>query len=281
MRAFRTATVSMFLASFFATTSHAVAPIQWNSATVLKGQVTIPAGEVVTVAPNTKIKVQDGTQITVIGTLNAPAGLSLTGNTWVGLTVVGSATISNFDESGATTPFRVGPKGSLEIHGGNVSGINGNSDVEGTLVAESLHYDKGEGAGINSNNGTGSITIDRSVLTGAGRNTGDFFGLYGAKSITLTNSQMTGSHCAFHVMGLQNMKLDHDTITGNSYGFMMYGSSQSGTKTISNTTIKNNLFGFDEGSAATHNGPILISHSIITGNSTNLGLFTGKVKITA
>jgi hypothetical protein len=59
------------------------------------------------------------------------------------------------------------------------------------------------------------------------------------------------------------------------------GSSNTGTKTISNTTIKNNLFGFDEGSSSTHNGPILISNSLISGNNQNLGLYTGKVKIVA
>lgn len=90
---------------------------------------------------------------------------------------------------------------------------------------------------------------------------------------------MTGSHCAFHVLGLTSMKLNNDTIHGNSYGFMMYGSSNSGSKSISNTSIKNNLVGFDEGSASTHNGVIMISHSAISSNGQDLGLYTGKVKI--
>jgi hypothetical protein len=257
----------------------AATSMTWNSVTVIKGDVIIPTGTSVTVAPNAKISVQKGSRITVQGTLNAPSGLSLTGKNWDGLFIIGSALITNFTESGATTPFQVGPTGTLTIHGGDISGVNGNSDVEGTLIADGIHYDKGEGAGINSNRGTGSITIDRSVLTGAGRNTGDFFGLFGAKSITLTNSQMTGSHCAFHILGVETMKLDHDSITGNSYGFMMYGSSNSGTKSIANTTIKNNNFGFDEGSASTRNGPITIMNSVIAGNGRDLGLFTGKVKI--
>lgn len=260
-------------------TAHAGTAMTWNSSTVITGQVNIPAGTVVTVAPNTTIAVHDGARITINGTLVAPSGLTLTGRGWNGLFVIGSAILTKFNESGATTPFQVGPAGSLTIHGGNISGINGNSIVEGALIADGIHYDKGEGGGINANRGTGSITIDRSVLTGAGRNSGDFFGLYGAKSITLTNSQMTGSHCAFHILGVKDMKLDHDTITGNSYGFMMYGSSNSGTKTITNTTIQGNNFGFDEGSPSTHNGPITITNSFISGNGTNLGLYTGKVKI--
>jgi len=261
--------------------AQAAQALTWNSSTVLKGEVTIPVGQSVTVEPNTKIVVKDGTRITINGTLSAPAGLALTGKSWIGLVITGSAVISNFQESGASKSFQVGPNGSLTINGGTISGIGGASEVEGTLLADSLRYDKGDGGGINSNNGTGSITINHSVLTGAGRNTGDFFGLYGAKSISLTNSTMTGAHCAFHVLGVQNMKLDRDTISGNSYGFMMYGSSDVGVKTITNTKIEKNNFGFDEGSTSTHNGVILISHSLISNNSQNVGLYTGKVKISS
>jgi hypothetical protein len=279
MKIIRIALAPIFLMLLMPTHAVAATTLVWNSATTLKGQVVIPDGQSVLVAPNTKISVPDGTRITINGTLNAPKGLSLTGKSWGGLVVVGSADISNFQEAGASTSFRVGPKGNLIIHGGNISGIFGPSFVEGTLTADSLHYDKGEGGGINSNNGTGSISIDHSVLTGAGKNSGDFFGLYGVKSISLTNSEMTGSHCAFHVLGLQNMQLDHDTIYGNSYGFMMYGSSTAGTKSITHTSIKNNDFGFDEGSASTHNGSIVIAQSTIQNNGQNLGLYTGKVRL--
>lgn len=251
----------------------------WNSSTPLKGSVTIPVGTTITVEAGTKLAVGSGVRITVLGTLLAPNGLTLSGSSWDGLVVLGKAELTNFVETGAGTPFRVGPAGSLTIHGGNISGVSGSSDVEGSLVADGLHYNKGDGGGINSNNGTGSISIDRSVLTGTGRNSGDFFGLYGAKSISLTNSEMTGAHCAFHVMGVRDMKLLNDNIHGNSYGFMMYGSADSGVKTITNTRITHNLFGFDEGSAATHNGVIVISNSAISHNGQNLGLYTGKVKI--
>ncbi|GDX23586.1 hypothetical protein LBMAG10_02510 [Actinomycetes bacterium] len=271
----------LFLLILMPTEAYAGATVQWNSTTELKGKINIPAGQTVTVAPNTKIVVQDGTQITINGTLNAPAGLSLTGKSWIGLVIAGTAVITNFQEKGASQSFRVDAGGFLTIHGGTISGILGSSNVEGNFVADHLRYDKGTGGGISSNDGTGSITIDNSVLVGAGKNTGDFFELFGVKSITLTNSKMTGSHCAFHVMGLKNMKLDKNEIYENSYGFMMYGSNDTGTKTITNTSIKNNEFGFDEGSASTRNGAILISNSTIKKNGQNLGLYTGKVKITS
>lgn len=253
--------------------------LEWNSQTLLKGEIRIPKGQIVTVAPQTKIVVQDGTRITIDGNLKATAGLSLVGKSWKGLVINGSVEIKDFQESGAITPFQVNRGGSFVIIGGTVSKVGGASKVEGTFVADSLHYDKGTGNGINSEKGTGSITINNSVLTGAGKDTGDFFGMYGIKSITLTNSTMTGAHCAFHVLNLQDMKLDHVSITGNSFGFMMHGSSDIGSKTISNTEIKNNLFGFDEGSKSTHNGVIVITNSSISKNNQDLGQFTGKVKI--
>ena len=269
----------VFISLIFPISAQAAQTITWDSSKGIKGQVDIPAGEVVTVAPNTKIKVADGARITIEGTLLAPGGLELFGKSWSGMEISGRAIISKFVEIGAQNPFRVAPSGSLIIHGGNISGILGNSEVEGSFMANGIRYDKGQGSGIVSNNGTGTIAIDHGTLLGAGRNSGDFFSIYGAKSIALTNSTMTGSHCAFHILGIQNMKLDHDYIFGNSYGFMMYGSSDSGSKTIANTTIKNNLFGFDEGSTATHNGTILIINSNILNNGKNLALYTGKVRV--
>jgi hypothetical protein len=60
---------------------------------------------------------------------------------------------------------------------------------------------------------------------------------------------------------------------------MMYGSSGAGSRTITNTTITNNDFGFDEGSAATKNGAITITHSFIKKNGKDLGLYTGNVSV--
>jgi ABC-type Fe3+-hydroxamate transport system substrate-binding protein len=113
--------------SAHAASNNAATTIEWSSQTVLKCQVTIPAGQTVTVTPKAKIIVNDGTKIIIDGRLIAPSGLSLT------------------------------------IHHGDISGVLGASDVEGKFVADSLRYDKGAGGGINSNNGTGSITIDNSL----------------------------------------------------------------------------------------------------------------------
>lgn len=251
----------------------------WNSQTRIVGMMTIPVGHTVTIAAKAAPKIAPGSQIIVNGTLLAPNGLTLVGKNWGGLIVNGSAQLSSFSESGAKVSFRVATGGKLIINGGTISGVAGASIVEGTFIADQLKYNKGEGGGINSYSGTGDITINNSSLTGAGRSSGDFFGLSGIKSITLSNSTMTGAHCAFHVTGLQSMKLDSVQIHDNAFGFMMYGSSGAGSRTITNTTITNNDFGFDEGSAATKNGAITITHSFIKKNGKDLGLYTGNVSV--
>ena len=260
-------------------TAEALTNASWDSKTVLKGEVLIAKGETVTVAPNTKIKVAPGTKITVLGTLLAPSGLTLTGKSWTGLSIKGVAKLKNFSLSGASTPFLVESTGSLTINQGKFNNLSGASNVEGKFVATGLTYEKPAGNGINSNNPSASIAIKDSTFTSSAKYNGDFFGLSGAKSFSLTNSSITGVHCALHVQGVTNMKLDKDTISGNVYGFMMYGSSLDGKKTITNTTIKNNEYGIDEGSARNKNGPILISNSIIKDNGKDLQLFTGAIKV--
>ncbi len=253
----------------------------WDSKTPINGVVTIEAGQVVTVAANTIINVKEGSKIIVAGTLIAPSGLILKGKNWVGLEIVGLAQLTQFEESGARTSFAVTPTGKLELRGAKISGVKGASNVEGVLVADHLRYDKGEGAGIISSGGKGNISIDNSILTGSGRTSGDFFSFSGLKSIALTNSQMSGAHCAFHITGIENMSLTNDYIFDNAYGYMMFGSSKSGIRKITQTTITNNAFGFDEGGSTTNNGSISIIGSYIKGNGKDLGLYTGKVKISA
>ena len=259
--------------------AHGTTSLVWNSSTHLQGVVVIPVGETVSVSPKTSISLSAGTKIIVNGALEAPAGLTLSGTSWDGLVINGSANLVRFNESGAQISFQVNPKGKLVINNGNISGASGASIVEGSFTADHLNYDKGSGGGIDSYSGTGSVSISNSSLHGSGRNTGDFFGMYNIKSISVSNSVMNGSHCAFHILSLQNMSLRNDKIQDNSYGFMMYGSSKLGTKTISNTSITNNSTGFDEGSPSTRNGAITISHSYISGNGKDLALYTGKVKV--
>ncbi|MCX6436945.1 MAG: hypothetical protein NTW39_06040 [Actinobacteria bacterium] len=263
------------------TTADAVTAMQWNSQTKISGVVTIPVGTIVTVAPGTKITVGAGAKIIVLGQLLAPKGLTLTGSNWKGLVVSGSAVLTDFVEKGALQPFYVTAGGSLDINGGNISGINGASLVDGTFTAKNLHYVKGSGDGITSTKASGSISVDAGKFSGPGRGVGDFFSLSAGELLKVTNSSITKVHCAFHITGLKNMQLDGVNIENNAYGFMMYGSSDAGARTITNTTITNNDFGFDEGASSIKNGAITISNSYIKNNKKDLGLFTNKVTISS
>jgi hypothetical protein len=263
------------------TPAHAAKNLEWNSQTKITGVVTIPADTVVTVAPNTKITVAAGAKVVVLGQLLAPKGLTLIGSDWQGLVVNGSAVLTNFVEKGARQSFYVATGGTLEISGGNISGVKGASLVDGTFTAKNIKYLKGRGDGITSAKATGSIAVDGSKFSGPARGSGDFFSLSNGQSLTVTNSSVTKVHCAFHITGLKNMHLDNVNIENNAYGFMMYGSSNEGVRTITNTTITNNDFGFDEGGTYTKNGAISISNSYIQKNNTDLGLFTKKVTISS
>ncbi|CAN2188073.1 hypothetical protein MCETOYE15_00454 [Candidatus Nanopelagicaceae bacterium] len=255
--------------------------MQWNSQTKISGVVTIPENTVVTVAPGTKITVGTGAKIVVQGQLLAPKGLTLVGSNWQGLVVNGSAQLTDFVEKGASQSFFVAKGGTLQINGGDISAVNGQSTVDGTFLAKNLRYDKGEGEGITSSKPSGSINVDNGTFFGTARGSGDFFSLSAGQALTVTNSSITKVHCAFHITGLKNMQLDNVNLENNAYGFMMYGSSNEGVRTIKNTTITNNDYGFDEGSNYTKNGVITISNSYIKNNKTDLGLFTKKVVISS
>ncbi|CAN2188706.1 hypothetical protein MCEGKSH29_00473 [Candidatus Nanopelagicaceae bacterium] len=261
--------------------ANAATNVQWNSQTKIAGVVTIPADTVVTVAAGTKITVSAGAKVVVLGQLLAPQGLTLTGSDWQGLVINGSAILTNFVEKGARQSFYVATGGVLDINGGDISGIKGESLVDGTFTAKNIKYVKGRGDGITSSKPAGTISVDGGKFSGPARGAGDFFSLSSGAALTVTNSSVTKVHCAFHITGLKNMQLDNVNIENNAYGFMMYGSSDAGARTIKNTTITNNDFGFDEGGTYTKNGAILISGSYIAKNKTDLGLYTKKVTISS
>lgn len=263
------------------TSANAATSVQWNSQTKITGVVTIPADTLVTVEPGTKITVGNGGKVIVLGQLLAPKGLTLTGSNWQGLVVNGSAVLTDFVEKGARQSFYVAAGGSLDINGGDISGVKGASLVDGVFTAKNLKYVKGNGNGITSFRDSGSISVDGGTFSGPARGAGDFFSLSAGQLLKVTNSSITKVHCAFHIVGVKNMELDGVDIENNAFGFMMYGSSDAGVRTIKNTTITNNDFGFDEGSSGTKNGVITISNSYIKKNSTDLGLFTKKVVITS
>jgi len=156
------------------------------------------------------------------------------------------------------------------------------SFIDGVLTATSLDYNKGEGEGFTAVKGTAQITIAHSRLSGDGPNTGDMLSMRSGNSLTVTSTEITGAHCAFHLVGLNSLALNHANIHDNAYGFMMYQTSSRGTRVITSSNIDNNRdYGIDEGSASNTNGPITVTNSYIAQNGKDLALFTHAITVTS
>jgi hypothetical protein len=193
----------------------------------------------------------------------------------------GRASLTNVTIADERSPFTVAPSGSLTLANVKVAQAAEQSSIDGTLHAVALDYNKGAGEGFTALKGTAKITLINSHLHGDGPSTGDMLSMRNGDSLTVVNSDVTGAHCAFHILGLNKLLLDHANIHENSYGFMMYGTSTSGTRVIKSSNIQNNQdFGIDEGSKFNHNGPIRIEGSYIANNGQDLARYTSAITVT-
>jgi hypothetical protein len=285
----------------------------WNDGQQISGAITIMPGASVTVAPGAKITAASGTSITVQGTLTASSQTthaSITGTSWSGIIVAsggtmqlvgvdlagagidvkGGATAASYDYgaiSGASSPFAVEAMGKLETSHSTVSAM-GASSVAGELDAAYLDYNTNGSEGIYSQNAAAILKIDNSRLYGTGTSSGDFISISGASLVHLAHTEIHGVHCAFHFNAVDTIDVSYMDIHDNSYGFMLYGSSNTGTRSITYSNIYNNIaYGADEGSANTVNGLITISDGYWSGNgpapgapANNLRTFTNAITVT-
>ena len=256
----------------------------WQTGKTLTTSITIAAGVTVTIAPGAVVTASSGVSITVLGTLKASSQTThakITGTTWNGITVGAGGTLSlvgvdlenamtalattgaNMDATydygtilAASAPFSVGAGGKLSTAHSHVAGTKGMSNVAGSFTASFLSYDSGGNEGISLSDPAATLTIDDSKFFGTGVNSGDMINGSGAK-IHFAYSEITAVHCAFHFNNVTQFDIDHANIHGNSYGFMLYGSGSTGTRTVGFSNIVSNAsYGADEGSAQTVNGPI-------------------------
>ncbi len=270
----------------------------------ITGTLTVPAGTTMTLAPGSHLRFTSGARLVVQGTLRAAGTVTLDGSDWNGVVVAqrGGLDVANGTISGATnaitvqagaqatldhvritgesSPFVVLPTGRLTLRHVTVARAQTQSTIDGTLHATALDYNKGASEGITALQGTARITIVNSRLHGDGPNTGDMLSMRKGDALTVSNTEVTGAHCAFHIVGLRSLALDHVNIHGNSYGFMMYETSKTGTKTIVNSNIVDNRdFGIDEGSRFNSNGPITIRNTYIAHNGHDLALYTHAITV--
>lgn len=258
-----------------------------NFSKPLSGNVVLARGIKQTIPSGTRVTLKPHATLTIAGTLTSTQKVTFTGSGWNGIVVAptgnlsisgaiigastaitvnsgGKATLKNASVSREFTPFNIQSGGTLKLIKVTVARAQQNSSVEGSFTASHLTYNKGAGNGFNSYRGTAVYDISHSNLSGDGNNSGDMLSLLGAKSLKLTATSITTSHCALHLIGLKTLTMTSTTLTRNSYGFMLYGASG----TIRNSNIYGNAdFGID---AQGNRGHVIATNNFISQNPQNL-----------
>ncbi|MBX3189039.1 MAG: hypothetical protein KF819_18605 [Labilithrix sp.] len=231
------------------------APETWGDIK-LTGAVTIAAGVTVDIAPGANITCGEGSRIFVSGTLRARAAAKhakISCPQWAGLLVkeggkldlegldlenarvgvgldVQSAESRFVDGSivGSFNPIVVSPGTKLTVERVKASAPEKVGDTEvsiseihGTLIAKRLDYDARANEGLSVKKG-GELVLEDSTVKG--ENGLDMVSTYAAKSLEISYSTFSGSHCGIHIEGVDAFEIDHVTSEGNIFGITIYGS---------------------------------------------------------
>lgn len=261
----------------------------WTDGTTLAGSVTIASGATVTIAPGATVNVAANAAITVQGTLTASSATThakLTSTAWTGLVVDsgGTLTLDGVDLVNAATalqtntgavkaeyddgtitasggPFNIAKGTTLGTKHATVTGTKGASRIAGSLVASFLDYDSNGNEGIVTTDPTATESIEDSKLHGSGPVADMVVSVQGS-SIHIAYTDVTNVHCGFHFDAIDSFDVSYTNVQSNSYGFMLYGSSGKGTRSVSYSNVDQNSIAYDtQGS----NGPITFDHDYVTG----------------
>jgi hypothetical protein len=225
----------------------------WADGMTISEATTIPAGVTVAIANGATITVSAGVAITVEGALTATAGTPhaiMTGSGWKGIVIPSGGTITadSLDITGAHTPMDVSgtvtydngtitaptvpllveTSGSLSMTGSTITGSLGSSSINGALTLSKFDYDANGNEGLTMGDPSAVVTIDNSNFHGNGPSTADMLVTNQCASLTTTYTVITGCHCAYHFNNITSFDLENMDLHGDSYGFMMYGSSPTG-----------------------------------------------------
>jgi hypothetical protein len=254
---------------------------EWADGFVLKGTVTIPAGTTVRLAHGAAVAADKGSKLLVAGTLLAPAGGSVGGTDWEGITVArgGSLALTGVTVSGsgitteegalaatltgstiskATNPFFVAKGTTLALNDVKIRHADGPSAVYGLLVADKLSYDKGNNPGLVATGAASALRVKNSEFYGDGNYDGDMITTSKAGEVTFANTSLHDLHCAFHLVGVAKLSLDHLSIHDNAYGFMAYGSDPSAVHRITATDVYDNRDHGLQETSGTEQGKVVI-----------------------
>jgi hypothetical protein len=232
--------------------------------------------------------------ITVQGTLTAGSAsgthAKLTGTSWTGIVVDkgGTLTLDGVDIAGAmtalqtnagavkaeyddgtitaaTAPFDVATGTTLGTKHATVTGTLGTTRIAGSFVASYLDYDSNGHEGIVTTDPTATGSIEDSKLHGSGPSGDMVVSATGAASIHIAYTDITNVHCGFHFDTIDAFDVSYTNVESNAYGFMLYGSSGSGTRSVTYSNVDQNQIAYDTQGA---NGPITFDHDYVTGTAT-------------
>ncbi len=279
----------------------------WGDGKHFAASVTIPFGSTATIAPGAKISFAPGVTVTIAGTLKAAsraAHAKLGGTPWGGLVVVtgGDLELDGADISTAETalsiqggsasyeygtidasgPFEVDKGAKLTVAHATVAGSTKAAAVIGSFTATFLDYDAASFEGIVAQDAAATVSIEDSKLHGTGNENNDLVAARGAATVHVSYTDFSRAHCGFHFDTVTSFDISHVSIHDGAYGFMLYGSTTDGARTVTASNIFNNhQRGAEEETQATVNGLITISDGYWANNGStpddNLRQFTGQI----
>ncbi len=170
--------------------------------------------------------------------------------------------------SASAAPFAIQAGAKLTTSHATVTGSLGTTRVQGELDASYLDYDANGNDGITAESDSAVLSIEDSELHGISGQTGDMVVSYeGAGTIHVAYTEIKNVHCAFHIQRMTNLDVSYVNATGDSYGFMLYGSLDTGTRTVDSMNIDGELqWGIDEEDGDI-NGPISITNCYFANNA--------------
>jgi hypothetical protein len=266
----------------------------WTDGRMIAQSVTIAPGAAVTIAAGATVTVAAGATITVQGTLAAASAsgphAKLTGSGWTGLVVARGGTLTlggvdvagattaihvgagaakaEYDDAtidGATTPFAVDVGGALGVARASVTAPGGPSKISGALTASHLDYASNGREGITTLDPSATLAIDDSTLHGTGPSGDMLVAAAGAKSVHVAHTTISNVHCAFHFDSIDAFDISTTEIQGNAWGFMLYGSSGAGPRSVTYSNVQGNSdYAYE---TQGNNGPITFDHCYVSGQT--------------
>jgi hypothetical protein len=175
----------------------------------------------------------------------------------------GTLTITGLGASSLTIDANLGNFGIFNIDSG------GNLSISGVTVTGARRTTDNGGAFINS----GTLTITNSTLsTNSARNGA---GIYNSGTATVTNSILYNNTTTENGGGIFNgasrtLTVSNSTLSTNS-AYHGAGIYNSGTATVTHSTLNNNTATNDGGGINSNNGTFILTNSTLSGNTASTG----------